>query len=178
MGGGTVALIQVILNRSTGSDSKIEMSNEKPKESAKKTRLEAQAEALHRWCREIRKQIKLPENLEGTLIGMVDATHKSKLTVHIYKVGPKAGNLIVQKQTDIVPEFKFWIVGAPKSGADGECPSFQLLLKRKQDVSVYTGNHYITTTVTIDPKHQLSKLEKLKLFARKTKPSSQAKVAE
>lgn len=150
------------------------MSNEKPEEPTKKTRLEAQSETLHRWCREIRKQIKLPANLKGTLIGMVDASHKSKLTVHIYQVGPKEGNLILQKQTDIVPELKFWIVGAPKSVADEGSPCFQLLLKRKQDVSVYTGNHYITTTVTIDEKYQLTKQEKLKLFARKAKRSRQA----
>ena len=63
---------------------------------------------------------------------MVDASHKSKLTIHIFQIGPKKGDLIAQKQNDILPEFKFWIVGAPKSGADEDEPNFKLLLKRSR----------------------------------------------
>ena len=154
------------------------MSSEKRQKSANKSRIPAQAQVLHSWCNEIQRHIKLPENLKGTLIGMVDASQKSKLTVHIYQVGPKEGRLIVQKQKDIVPNFKFWIVGAPRTEADEEAPRFRLVLKRKQDVSVYAGNHYITTTVPINPKHRLTKQEKQKLFARKSTRSGQAKIAD
>jgi len=142
------------------------MSKEKESKQQRKDRIKQQGVVIQEWCHDVRKYIKLPEGLKGTLIAMVDASRKGKLTVHLYQGGPKAGQLIVQKQNDIVPELKFWMVATPKVHDDDETPSLQLFLKRKQDVSVYSGNHYISVTVPIDRKTQLSREEKLALFAK------------
>ena len=133
----------------------------------RKDRIAKQSVVIQDWCREVRKHIKLPGDLKGTLIALVDASRKARLTVHVYQEGPKAGNLIVQKQNDIVPYLKFWMVGAPKANDDDETPTLKLVLKRKQDVSVYSGNHYISVTVPIQRiSSQLTKEEKLALFAK------------
>lgn len=133
----------------------------------RKDRIAKQSVVIQDWCREVRKHIKLPDDLKGTLIALVDASRKARLTVHVYQEGPKAGNLIVQKQNDIVPYLKFWMVGAPKANDDDETPTLKLVLKRKQDVSVYSGNHYISVTVPIQRiSSQLTKEEKLALFAK------------
>lgn len=144
------------------------MSKEKESKQQHRDRIAKQSVEVHDWARVVRKHIKPPDNLKCTLVAMVDASSKRKLTVHVYKVGEKAGKLIMQKQNDILPDLKFWMVASPKdeSYVFSEPPTFQLLLKRKQDVTVYTGNHYISATVPIDRQAQLSKEEKLKLFAK------------
>ncbi|WP_122435432.1 hypothetical protein [Pseudomonas viridiflava] len=142
------------------------MSKEKESKQQRKDRITKQSVVIQEWCSEVRKHIKLPDGLKGTLIALVDASRKGRLKVHVYQEGAKAGQLIVQKQNDIVPDLKFWMVGSPKAKDDDEPPSLQLFLKRKQDVSVYSGNHYITVTVPIDRISQLTKQEKLKLFAK------------
>lgn len=143
------------------------MGKEKETKQQRKDRITRQGAVIQDWCREVRNHIKLPKDLKGTLIALVDASSKARLTVHVYQEGPKAGNLIVQKQNDIVPDLKFWMVGAPKANDDEETPTLKLVLKRKQDVSVYSGNHYISATVPIQRiSSRLTKTEKLELFAK------------
>lgn len=144
------------------------MSKQKESKQERKDRIAKQSVQIHDWARVVRKQIALPANLKGTLVAMVDASSKGKLTVHVYQVGEKTGKLIMQKQNDILPDLKFWMVASPndEKDVDAEPPRFKLLLSRKQDVTVYSGNHYISATVPIDRSAQLSKDEKLKLFAK------------
>lgn len=144
------------------------MSKQKESKQERKDRIAKQNVQIHDWARVVRKQITLPANLKGTLVAMVDASSKGKLTVHVYQVGEMAGKLIMQKQNDILPDLKFWMVASPndEKDVDAEPPRFKLLLSRKQHVTVYSGNHYISATVPIDRSAQLSKDEKLKLFAK------------
>lgn len=143
------------------------MDKEKESKQQRKERIAKQGAVIQDWCREVRKHITIPKDLKGTLIALVDASRQARLTVHVYQEGPKAGNLIVQKQNDIVPQLKFWMVGAPKAKDDEDDPILKLVVKRKQDVSVYSGNHYISVTVPIQRvSSRLTKQEKLELFAK------------
>lgn len=130
----------------------------------RKARRAEQIEIIFQWCRLVRKHIKLPDNLTGTLHAMVDASRQGELTVHIYQVGPALGQLIVQKQNDLLPDLKFWMVGAPKEKTDDKTPSLRYFVKRKQDVSVYAGNRYICVTIPIK-RSELTKKELRQLFA-------------
>ena len=139
---------------------------EKTKEttSQRKTRHAERLEIVRLWCKTVRKHVQLPEQLKGSLTALVDGSRPGVLTVHIYEVGPVSGRLIVQKQKDILPDLKFWMVASPSKKDDDKTPRLRLFSSIKQDVSVYSGNHYVSVKVPLKLDEQPSKKELLRLF--------------
>lgn len=140
------------------------MSTDQETKAQRKARHAGRQEVVNLWCEMVRKHIKLPEGLKGSLTALVDGSRRGVLTVHIYQVGAASGRLIVQKQKDILPELKFWMLGAPNQSDDELPPRLRLFTKLKQDVSVYSGNHYLTVKVPLKLDEQLSKKELLRIF--------------
>lgn len=54
------------------------MSKEKESKQQRKDRIKQQGVVIQEWYSDVRKYIKLPDGLKGTLIAMVDASRKGK----------------------------------------------------------------------------------------------------